>query len=86
MQEAVLTVFQKGLQYCDSKKLHLALLGIYERTDQHDMADELLKTLLRKFKSSAKVRDPIHFPCFLPQLCYSPLMGRDRTSGLNQQL
>ncbi|CAM6099604.1 unnamed protein product [Calypogeia fissa] len=54
-KEAVLKVFQKGLQYTDPKKLYLALLGIYERTDQHDMADELLKTLVRKFKSSAKV-------------------------------
>jgi rRNA biogenesis protein RRP5 len=55
MQEAVLKVFQKGLQYCDPKKLHIALLGIYERTEQHDLADELLKTMVRKFKQSAKV-------------------------------
>lgn len=56
MQEAVLKVFQKAVQYCDPKKLYVALLGIYERTEQEDMADELLKTMVRKFKTSAKVR------------------------------
>lgn len=48
-------VFQRALQYCDPKKLYLALLGIYERSEQHDMADELLKTMLQKFKMSSKV-------------------------------
>lgn len=55
MQEAVLKVFQKALQNCDPKKVHLALLGIYERSEQHDLSSELLKTMTRKFKTSAKV-------------------------------
>ncbi|KAG6542156.1 hypothetical protein Mapa_016388 [Marchantia paleacea] len=54
-KEAVLKVFQKAVQYCDPKKLYVALLGIYERTEQEDMADELLKTMVRKFKTSAKI-------------------------------
>lgn len=54
-KDATLRVFQRALQYCDPKKLYLALLGIYERSEQHDMADELLKTMIRKFRTSSKV-------------------------------
>eukprot|EP00250_Pteridium_aquilinum_P021384 c25103_g1_i1 orf=322-6036(-) len=54
-KEATLGVFQRALQYCDPKTLYLALLGIYERREQHDMADELLKTMIQKFKMSCKV-------------------------------
>ncbi|MCO5551934.1 hypothetical protein L7F22_005441 [Adiantum nelumboides] len=54
-KEATLGVFNRALQYCDPKKLYLALLGIYERSGQHDMVDELLKTMLQKFKMSCKV-------------------------------
>ncbi|KAL3684900.1 hypothetical protein R1sor_002922 [Riccia sorocarpa] len=54
-KEAVLQLFQKALQYCEPKKMYLALLNIYERTEQEDMADELLKTMTRKFKGSAKI-------------------------------
>ena len=48
-------VFQKALQYCDAKKLYLALFGIFERSEQHEMADELLKTMTKKFKTSSKI-------------------------------
>ncbi|GKV41870.1 hypothetical protein SLEP1_g49347 [Rubroshorea leprosula] len=54
-EEAVLKVFQRALQYCDPKKVHLALLGMYERTDQHKLADELLDKMVKKFKHSCKV-------------------------------
>lgn len=53
--EAVLKVFQRALQYCDHKKVHLALLGMYERTGQQEMADQLLKAMTKKFKASAMV-------------------------------
>ncbi|KAH9327354.1 hypothetical protein KI387_007532, partial [Taxus chinensis] len=53
--EAVLKVFQRALQYCDPKKVHLALLGMYDRTEQHEMTDQLLKSMTRKFKTSSKV-------------------------------
>ena len=56
-QEAVLKLFQRALSFCDPKKLYLALLAVYERTEQHGMADDLLRTMARKFNTSAKVRD-----------------------------
>lgn len=48
-------IFQRALQYCDPKKVHLALLGMYERTSQHKLADELLDKMVKKFKHSCKV-------------------------------
>ncbi|XP_074591876.1 rRNA biogenesis protein RRP5-like [Curcuma longa] len=52
---AVKEVFQRALQYCDPKKLHLALLGVYERTKQQNLAEELLERMTKKFKQSCKV-------------------------------
>ncbi|XP_061360719.1 rRNA biogenesis protein RRP5 isoform X2 [Gastrolobium bilobum] len=54
-EEAVMKVFQRALQYNDPKKVHLALLGMYERTEQHNLADELLSKMSKKFKHSCKV-------------------------------
>ncbi|XP_078180965.1 RIBOSOMAL RNA PROCESSING 5 isoform X4 [Carex rostrata] len=54
-EEAVKKTFQRALQLCDPKKLHLALLGMYERTEQHKLADELLARMTKKFKTSCKV-------------------------------
>ncbi|CAA3014339.1 rRNA biogenesis RRP5 [Olea europaea subsp. europaea] len=54
-QEAVTKIFQRALQYCDPKRVHLALLGMYDRTEQHKLADELLDKMVRKFKHSCKV-------------------------------
>ncbi|XVF75995.1 hypothetical protein PTKIN_Ptkin13bG0232000 [Pterospermum kingtungense] len=54
-EEAVQKVFQRALQYCDPKKVHFALLGMYERTEQHKLADELLDKMTKKFKHSCKV-------------------------------
>ncbi|XP_021893902.1 rRNA biogenesis protein RRP5 isoform X2 [Carica papaya] len=54
-EEAVVKVFQRALQYCDLKKVHIALLGMYERTEQHKLADELLDKMIKKFKNSSKV-------------------------------
>ncbi|XP_052176477.1 rRNA biogenesis protein RRP5 isoform X2 [Diospyros lotus] len=54
-EEAVCKLFQRALQYCDPKKLHLALLGMYDRTEQRKLADELLNKMTRKFKHSCKV-------------------------------
>ncbi|KAG8367979.1 hypothetical protein BUALT_Bualt16G0128900 [Buddleja alternifolia] len=54
-EEAVTKIFQRALQYCDPKKVHLALLGMYERTEQHKLCDELLDKMARKFKHSCKV-------------------------------
>ncbi|KAI3446386.1 hypothetical protein Pfo_003051 [Paulownia fortunei] len=54
-EEAVMKIFQRALQYCDPKRVHLALLGMYERTEQHKLADEMLDKMARKFKHSCKV-------------------------------
>ncbi|KAM7524627.1 hypothetical protein LguiA_014529 [Lonicera macranthoides] len=54
-EEAVVKIFQRALQYCDPKKVHLALLGMYERTEQHKLTDELLDKMVKKFKHSCKV-------------------------------
>lgn len=48
-------VFQRALQYNDPKKIYLALLGVYERTEQHQLADELVNKMTKKFKHSCKV-------------------------------
>lgn len=54
-QESVLKVFQRALQYCDPKKVHLALLAMYERTEQNKLVDDLLQKMVKKFKHSCKV-------------------------------
>ncbi|XP_019053357.1 PREDICTED: rRNA biogenesis protein RRP5 isoform X2 [Nelumbo nucifera] len=54
-QEAVMKTFHRALQYCDPKKVHLALLNMYERTEQYNLADELLNKMVKKFKHSCKV-------------------------------
>lgn len=46
------------MQTCDPKKLHLALLGLYERTEQPMLADALLDKMTKKFKKSFKVINP----------------------------
>lgn len=75
--------FQRALQYCDPKKLHLALLGMYERTDQHKLADELLEKMAKKFKNSCKVFilfvniiQPIIQLFRVPSIISIPFMGR----------
>ncbi|KAL2923175.1 rRNA biogenesis protein RRP5 [Bienertia sinuspersici] len=54
-EEAVVRLFQRALQFCDHIKLHFELLGLYERTDQNKLADELLDKMVKKFKQSCEV-------------------------------
>ncbi|KAL4578244.1 hypothetical protein LXL04_014364 [Taraxacum kok-saghyz] len=54
-EESVVKIFQRALQYCDPKKVHFALVGMYERTQQDKLADELLEKMMKKFKHSCKV-------------------------------
>ncbi|CAI9097447.1 OLC1v1033877C1 [Oldenlandia corymbosa var. corymbosa] len=54
-EEAVVKLFHRALQYCDPKKLHMALLGVYERNGQQKLADELLGKMIKKFKQSRHV-------------------------------
>lgn len=53
--EAVMKVFQRALQFNDPKKVHIALLGMYEKTEQHKLADELMGKMTKRFKHSCKV-------------------------------
>ena len=54
-KDAVKKIFQRALQYGDPKKVHLALLGMYERTEQHELAEELFDRMTKRFKTSRKV-------------------------------
>ncbi|KAL2897412.1 rRNA biogenesis protein RRP5 [Bienertia sinuspersici] len=54
-EEAVVRLFQRALQFCDHLKLHFELLGLYERTDQNKLADELVDKMVNKFKQSCEV-------------------------------
>lgn len=54
-EDAVMKIFQRALQYCDPKKVHIALLRMYQRTEQHKLASEHLDRMARKFKHSCKV-------------------------------
>ncbi|KAM0907252.1 hypothetical protein ACQ4PT_016250 [Festuca glaucescens] len=54
-EDAVKKIFQRALQYCDPKKVHLALLGMYERTKQHELADALFDRMTKRFKTSCKI-------------------------------
>ncbi|KAL4021140.1 hypothetical protein IC575_019931 [Cucumis melo] len=54
-EDAVTKIFQRALQCNDPKKVHLALLGMYERTKQDKLADELLDKMIKRFKHSCKV-------------------------------
>ncbi|KAJ8448113.1 hypothetical protein Cgig2_031837 [Carnegiea gigantea] len=54
-EEAVTKLFQRALQYCDPLKLDFELLGLYERTEQHKLAHELLQKMCKKFKNSSEV-------------------------------
>ncbi|TYK02428.1 rRNA biogenesis protein RRP5 [Cucumis melo var. makuwa] len=54
-EDAVTKIFQRALQCNDPKKVHLALLGMYERTKQDKLAYELLDKMIKRFKHSCKV-------------------------------
>lgn len=66
-QEAVMKVFQKALQYNDPKKVHLALLGVFERSEQHKLADELADNMIKRFKKSCKVHIIMSYFIFFSQ-------------------
>ncbi|CAN8259671.1 unnamed protein product [Cochlearia groenlandica] len=54
-EEAVKKVFERARQYCDPKKVYIALLGVYERTEQNNLVVKLLDEMIKKFKQSCKV-------------------------------
>ncbi|KAL5545605.1 hypothetical protein UlMin_005292 [Ulmus minor] len=54
-EEAVKKVFERAKNGLNDKKVYLALLGMYERTEQHKLADELLEKMTKIYKQSCKV-------------------------------
>ncbi|EFJ44854.1 rRNA processing protein Rrp5/programmed cell death protein 11 [Volvox carteri f. nagariensis] len=54
-EEAVMELLKRALQYTDQKKMYLAALGIFERSGRDDLAEQVVRTLTKKFGGSAKV-------------------------------
>ncbi|ORX93442.1 nucleic acid-binding protein [Basidiobolus meristosporus CBS 931.73] len=54
-QETLEAVFQRAAQVCEPKKIYLQLVQIYERSDKLDLAEQLYKTITKKFGASSKV-------------------------------
>ncbi|KAJ3090994.1 hypothetical protein HK102_001993 [Quaeritorhiza haematococci] len=53
--ESLKKVFDRAASYNDPKKIHMQLAQIYERTSKTELAEELYKTTVKKFKESCKV-------------------------------
>ncbi|KAL9251634.1 rRNA biogenesis protein RRP5-like protein [Drosera capensis] len=51
-EEAVKGIFRRALQFCDPMKIHMELLGLYERTCQNELAGQLLEIMVKKFRNS----------------------------------
>ncbi|THG20255.1 hypothetical protein TEA_029047 [Camellia sinensis var. sinensis] len=64
-EDAASKIFGRALQYCDPKKVHLALLGMHERIEQHKLADELLSKMSKKFKAFMQAAI-LEFKCGVP--------------------
>ncbi len=50
-----MSLFNRALQYNDQKKLYMALLGILERSERHELATDALRAMAKKFPGSCKV-------------------------------
>jgi len=48
-------VFSKAIQYSDKKKIYLAAIKMYQRSNNHNMVEELYKTLTKKFSTHKSV-------------------------------
>lgn len=53
--EAVMKLFGRASQYCNQKKLYLALLGVLERSSRVELGQQVMKTMCKKFGTSAKI-------------------------------
>jgi len=53
--ESLMQVFQRALTFNDPKTVYLQLVSIYERTEQHKLAEELYKAMTKKFKQSWQI-------------------------------
>ncbi|KXZ56455.1 hypothetical protein GPECTOR_1g407 [Gonium pectorale] len=53
--EAAMALLRRALQATDPKKMYLAALGIFERADRAELAEQVMRALTKKFGGSAKV-------------------------------
>lgn len=54
-EAAAMRLFQRALPYNNGKKLHLAMVGILEKSGRTDLAQETLRAACKKYATSAKV-------------------------------
>jgi len=54
-EEAAMELLTRALQYNNQKRLYLAALGIFQRTERAALCEQVLKAVCRKFSESAKV-------------------------------
>jgi rRNA biogenesis protein RRP5 len=54
-QQSLNGVFQSALQQNDPGKVYWKMIAIYKKSDKLEMADELFKTMMKKFGSDLKV-------------------------------
>ncbi|EKX47262.1 hypothetical protein GUITHDRAFT_69529 [Guillardia theta CCMP2712] len=54
-RESLMSVFEQACKLNDSKKMHMQLLGIFERGGDAQVTEQFFKTLTRKFRKSCKV-------------------------------
>lgn len=74
--ETLESAFQRACSYNDSQLVHERLTGIYIQSGQHEKADDLFQTSLRKFSSSPALY--INYAAFL----FDPLNVPDRARAL----
>lgn len=75
-EEAAMRLFQRALPYNDGKKLHLAMVGVLEKSGRHALAVETLKAACKKYATSAKV--------WLRHIAFA--MARDDEAGARKLL
>ncbi|KAG2446158.1 hypothetical protein HXX76_000753 [Chlamydomonas incerta] len=54
-EEAAMGLLRRALSYTDQKKMYMAALGIFERSGKDELAEQVVKTLTKKFGGSTKV-------------------------------
>lgn len=54
-QESLNEIFERACQYNESKKVHMHLAQIYERSNKPQLAESLHKKMCKKFNQSSKV-------------------------------
>ncbi|CAD8043733.1 unnamed protein product [Paramecium primaurelia] len=53
-EDNLISVFKRGCQNCDGKKLHIKLINIYRKAEKVDLTVELSRSFVQKYKQSCK--------------------------------